>query len=102
MVLEGKSRPCSYDSPVFLAGDFFRQGSASTEKQNEARVLPGIALCQILVASEFLERLKYAESQLSEKTKGENFFFWPFGVCFPVLFPPCTSPHMNCVLPIPW
>lgn len=62
-VLGGKSRPYSHGSPGFLPGDYFRQDSASMEKQKQAKVLPGITLCQILVLVIF-------RVQLLAKTKG--------------------------------
>lgn len=87
MVLEEKSRPRGHDSQVFLAGDFFRQRSASTEKQNPAKVLPGIASCQILVTSDIRRAAQVRRSAVVRKDERRelNIFFWWFRIWFPVL-----------------
>lgn len=94
-VLGGKSRPCSHGSPGFLHGDYFRQNSASMEKQKQAKVLPGITLCPILVLVIF-------RVQLLAKTKGVD---WGFSsghsgcvsLYFNSLCATQSSVHMNCV-----
>lgn len=69
-VLEGEFRPCSHGSLIFLAGDYFRQDSASMEKRKQAKVLPGITLCQILALVIFRAEFKSAKAQLLAKAKG--------------------------------